>query len=57
MASGGPEDEEEDYALPIWAGNLPMLPTAMGRPVPDPRLPAGIDVPSNISAYQRPISI
>lgn len=56
VATGGPEDEEEDYDLPIWAGNLPMHPTGVGSPVPDPKLPAGIDVPANVAQYRRPTS-
>ena len=34
---GPPIDDEEDYALPIWAGVLPLK-TAMGAPVADARL-------------------
>ena len=34
---GPPIDDEEDYALPIWAGVLPLR-TAMGAPVADERL-------------------
>ena len=35
----GPRDDEEDYALPIWAGVLPIG-TRLGAPQPDPRLNA-----------------
>jgi nitroimidazol reductase NimA-like FMN-containing flavoprotein (pyridoxamine 5'-phosphate oxidase superfamily) len=45
---GGPSDDPEDYALPVWAGVLP-LETSWGAPVPDPVLPEGIDVPVHIS--------
>ena len=34
---GPPVDDEEDYALPVWAGVLPVS-TWRGMPVPDPRL-------------------
>ncbi|MET8984938.1 pyridoxamine 5'-phosphate oxidase family protein [Nonomuraea wenchangensis] len=44
---GGPSDEEEDYALPVWAGVLPLV-TAWGAPEPDPVLPEGIDPPVHI---------
>lgn len=57
VALGGPEDEEDDYALPIWAGNLPMMPTAVGKPVPDPKMPEGIEAPSNVTVYRRPFSV
>ena len=35
--TGFPVDDEEDYALPVWAGILP-LPVVAGEPVADPRL-------------------
>lgn len=34
---GPPADDEEDYALDVWAGLLPIRET-FGEPVPDPRL-------------------
>jgi nitroimidazol reductase NimA-like FMN-containing flavoprotein (pyridoxamine 5'-phosphate oxidase superfamily) len=48
-----PGDDEEDYALPAWAGVIPMVSEA-GTPVPDPRLAAGIATPPYVSAYRRP---
>ncbi|MEU0569965.1 pyridoxamine 5'-phosphate oxidase family protein [Nonomuraea sp. NPDC005983] len=48
LRRGGPNDEEEDYALPVWAGVLPLV-TAWGKPVADEMLPEGIDVPVHIS--------
>ncbi|NRQ39827.1 pyridoxamine 5'-phosphate oxidase family protein [Nonomuraea sp. NN258] len=44
---GAPQDEPEDYALPVWAGVLPLV-TSWGEPVPDPVLPEGIDAPVHI---------
>src|SRR5918993_749912 len=44
IRTGPPLDDEEDYALPIWAGVIPLKLEA-GEPVPDPRLPAEIRVP------------
>jgi uncharacterized protein len=38
---GPPADEEEDYALPVWAGELPVR-VSFGAPVPDPRLRPGV---------------
>jgi nitroimidazol reductase NimA-like FMN-containing flavoprotein (pyridoxamine 5'-phosphate oxidase superfamily) len=35
--TGTPIDDEEDYALPIWAGVVPMS-TTVGEPVPDGRV-------------------
>jgi hypothetical protein len=49
---GPPKDEAEDYALPIWAGVLPLRLTP-GEPVPDPKLPAGVPLPENVKNYSR----
>lgn len=49
---GPPVDEEEDYALPVWAGVLPLQ-LSTRTPVPDPRLPAGIAVPDYVMNYAR----
>jgi nitroimidazol reductase NimA-like FMN-containing flavoprotein (pyridoxamine 5'-phosphate oxidase superfamily) len=40
VRTGGPIDDEEDYALECWAGVLPMRLTP-GVPLPDARLPEG----------------
>ena len=50
---GPPKDDEEDYALPIWAGVLPFS-MRVGEPVADPLLSAGINVPPDVVDYQRP---
>jgi hypothetical protein len=52
IRSGPPLDVEEDYALPCWAGVLPLQLTALA-PVPDPRLPAGVAVPEAVAAWSR----
>ncbi|HUO35738.1 MAG TPA: pyridoxamine 5'-phosphate oxidase family protein [Candidatus Acidoferrum sp.] len=52
IRTGPPKDDEEDYALPIWAGVLP-LPVVAAAPVPDPRLNAGIEPPPAIRSYTR----
>lgn len=41
VRTGGPLDEEEDYALPIWAGVVPIR-TTVGEPAPDARVLPGI---------------
>lgn len=41
VRTGPPLDDEEDYALDVWAGVIPLHITA-GTPLPDPRLDAGI---------------
>jgi uncharacterized protein len=43
VRSGGPVDDEEDYALDTWAGVVP-LETVAGEPIPDARLAEGIPV-------------
>lgn len=49
---GPPGDDEEDYALPIWAGVLPIQQQTL-RPVSDPRLNDGIPVPEYVLTYDR----
>lgn len=53
IRTGPPLDDEEDYALNVWAGVVPLRMVA-GEPVPDPRLPAEIAVPDYASRYDRP---
>ncbi len=45
VRKGPPADDEEDYALPVWAGEVPLAQTA-GEPVPDPRLNPATPVPA-----------
>ena len=52
VRTGPPIDDEEDYALPVWAGVLPLQIVA-GEPINDPRLPEGIEVPEYIASYSR----
>lgn len=52
VRTGPPVDDEEDYALAVWAGELPLSLTA-GTPVADPRLPADIAPPEYLLAYKR----
>jgi uncharacterized protein len=52
IRTGPPLDDEEDYALPVWAGVIPLKLEA-GEPEKDPRLPEGIEVPEYARAYKR----
>ena len=52
VRTGGPVDDEEDYALPAWAGVIPLSLRA-GEPEPDERLAPGIPVPAYASGYGR----
>jgi uncharacterized protein len=49
---GGPKDDEEDYALPIWAGVLPLV-TMTGVPQADEQTPAATPVPAYVLQYAR----
>ena len=55
IRTGPPLDDEEDYALPIWAGVVPLRLVA-GDPVNDPRLPADIPVPEYAAQYKRTVT-
>jgi len=52
IRTGPPLDDEEDYAMNVWAGVLPMQLTT-GDPIADPRLPPGIEVPDYVGSYRR----
>jgi len=52
IRTGPPLDDEEDYALPMWAGVIPLSLQA-GEPIKDPRLPDGIEVPEYALNYRR----
>lgn len=52
IRSGPPVDLEKDYALSVWAGVIPLALEA-GDPVPDPKLPEGLAVPTYVSGYSR----
>jgi len=49
VRSGPPKDEARDYALPIWAGVVPLV-LRRGAPQPDPRLSNGVALPGSIDA-------
>jgi uncharacterized protein len=51
VRSGPPGDDEEDYALPIWAGVIPLQ-TVTGQVVPCPRLMPGVAMPEHIRDFQ-----
>jgi hypothetical protein len=40
VRAGGPIDEEEDYALPVSAGVVPLR-SELGQPIPDERVLEG----------------
>lgn len=50
VRQGPPSDDEEDYDLDVWAGEIPLRLSA-GGPVADPRLKAGIDQPAYLDEF------
>ncbi|MFF5260595.1 pyridoxamine 5'-phosphate oxidase family protein [Actinomadura viridis] len=53
VRQGPPGDDEEDYALDLWAGVLPVR-EVFGEPVPDPRLRPGIPAPAHVTSMVGP---
>jgi len=53
VRTGPPVDDEEDYALPVWAGVVPLALTT-GTPVPDARLAPGTPVPTGFALATAP---
>lgn len=51
IRTGPPGDDEEDYALPIWAGVIPVT-TTIGAPIDDPRNLAGVTPPDHVTAFK-----
>lgn len=52
VRTGPPLDDEEDYAMDVWAGVIPLRLVA-GEPIKDPRLPDGVEVPAYAREYKR----
>ena len=50
VRSGPGKDKDEDYALPVWAGVLPMRMEFL-EPVPDAQLPAEVELPAYIGEH------
>jgi len=51
VRNGGPGDDEEDFALPIWAGVIPMQ-TQMLPSIDCPRLPNGLSPPAHVGDFK-----
>lgn len=52
IRTGPPGDDDEDYALPIWAGLIPLR-QEIDAPTNDPVLPDTIPVPDYIHTYRQ----
>lgn len=52
VRTGGPIDDDADYAMDVWAGILPLNLSA-ATPIPDTRLAENIGVPAYATKYCR----
>ena len=52
VRTGDPVDDTEDYAMPIWAGVLPLTLTP-GEPISDNKLENGAKPPPHVLDYKR----
>jgi len=52
VRAGAPEDDAPDYALPIWAGVIPLR-LAASAPIRDEKCDLGIPVPGYAAHYNR----
>ncbi len=53
VRTGPPGDDEEDYALPLWGGVVPLRMVADAG-IPDERVHPGVATPSYVVDYRRP---
>ncbi len=51
VRDGPPADDEADYALGVWAGEVPVR-QVIDPPVDDPRLKAGIEAPDYLAHFE-----
>jgi hypothetical protein len=52
VRTGPPVDDDEDYALDVWAGVIPLALTP-GPLTPDPKLEAGIEPSEAVRSWGR----
>jgi uncharacterized protein len=55
VRSGDPLDDEADYAMPIWAGQIPIAMNTLA-PVADARLDASTPLPAHVTEYRLPLN-
>jgi nitroimidazol reductase NimA-like FMN-containing flavoprotein (pyridoxamine 5'-phosphate oxidase superfamily) len=53
VRTGPPKDDAEDYALPCWAGEIPLR-LVTQPPIADPTLAGGIQPAAHVLDYRRP---
>ena len=51
IRTGHSVDEEDDYALSIWAGVIPII-QKVGVPEPDPKNRPGVPIPEHVSEFK-----
>jgi len=51
IRTGPPIDDDDDYALPVWAGVIPLSLTS-GTPLPDPRLDSKTPISNDLNNWQ-----
>ncbi|MFP6759250.1 MAG: pyridoxamine 5'-phosphate oxidase family protein [Alphaproteobacteria bacterium] len=51
IRTGPPGDDDEDYALDIWAGVLPVT-RQIEQPIDDPKLKAGVAQPDHLNGFK-----
>ena len=51
IRTGPPVDDEGDYALPVWAGTIPVFMSA-GHPQADPKLGPKTMRPRNLASFE-----
>jgi len=52
IRTGGPVDDEEDYAMDVWAGVLPLQMGVL-QPIDDERLQFNVEPPTYVQNYTR----
>lgn len=52
VRTGPPVDDDEDMAIPVWAGELPLR-LAPGEPIADSLLATDIELPDYVRNYKR----
>jgi uncharacterized protein len=55
LRSGDPLDDDADYAMPVWAGQIPFTMNT-SKPVADARLDASTPVPAHVAGYALPLN-
>ena len=53
LRSGDPLDDEADYAMPIWSGQIPFTMNTL-PPIADARLDASTPIPVHVTEYVLP---